>query len=109
MKALLVPSLCGALLISALAHLFFPVATEKYMSRNRSVRAAGAVLLAFTVAALASGLLILGVLLAVFALPRLLVPDRSIRLQRLYPRRVHGALLLLAAATIWLVFRRPGG
>src|SRR5262249_48497383 len=58
-KALLVPSLCGALLISALAHLFFPVATEKYMSRNRSVRAAGAVLLAFTVAALASGLLIL--------------------------------------------------
>jgi hypothetical protein len=46
------------------------------------------------------------VLFAAFGLPRLVAPDRSIRLQqRLYPRRVHGVVLLMGSAGLWIASR----
>src|SRR2546422_8175026 len=79
------------MLLSGLGHLFFPDETEKRMSRSRNVRIAGAILLALILPAIVWGFYVVAVLLAIFGLPRLFAPDRSIRLQqRLYSRRVHG-------------------
>jgi len=51
---------------------------------------------------------LLGLLLGAFGLPRLVAPGRSIRLQqRLYPRRVHGLLLLAAAVGLWIFSSQP--
>ncbi|HEX4628535.1 MAG TPA: hypothetical protein VH137_07075, partial [Gemmatimonadales bacterium] len=96
MRAAFIPLVCLGLVLSGLVHLVFPDATEQRMSRSRNVRAVGAILVALILPALMWGFPALAVLFALFGLPRLLVPDRSIRLQqRLYPRRVHGVLLLL--------------
>jgi hypothetical protein len=85
---------------------FFPDETEKRMSCSRNVRIVGAILLALILPAVVWGFYILAGLFAIFGLPRLFSPDRSIRLQqRLYPRRVHGVLLLLGAAGLWIVSR----
>ena len=89
--------LCGAV------HLLFPDETERRMSRSRNVRTAGAILLALVLPAIAWGFDVLAILLAIFGLPRLLSPDRSIRLQRLYHRRVHGVLLIMGGAGLWIV------
>jgi hypothetical protein len=75
------------------------------MSRSRNVRIVGAILLALILPAIVWGFHILAVLFAIFGLPRLFVPDRSIRLQKLYPRRVHGVLLLMGAAGLCIAFR----
>jgi hypothetical protein len=94
------------MLLSGLVHLVFPQETEKRMSCPRNVRGVGAILLALIVPAAAWGFYTLAVLLAAFGLPRLIAPDRSIRLQqRLYPRRVHGALLVIGAAGLWIASR----
>ena len=94
------------MLLSGLVHLFFPAETEKRMSRSSSVRIVGAILLALIVPAAVWGFYILAALFAVFGLPRLYAPDRSIRLQqRLYPRRVHGVLLIMGAAGLWIASR----
>ena len=84
----------------------FPDETEKHMSAARNVRIVGEILLALIAPALLVGFHILAVLFALFGVPRLLTPLRSIRLQqRLYPRRVHGALLIMSAAGLWIVAR----
>jgi hypothetical protein len=76
------------------------------MSRAGNVRIVGALLLALLLPAIAWGFYVLAVLLALFGLPRFLAPDRSIRLQRrLYPRRVHGVLLITGAAGLWIASR----
>ena len=99
--------LSAGLLISALSHLLAPTWTEQLMSQPRHVRCVGAVLLAITVPSVALGLYLLALLLAAFGLPRVVSPERSIRLQqRLYPRSVHGVLLLAAAVSLWLVSLR---
>jgi hypothetical protein len=77
------------------------------MSDPKHVRAAGAVLLTMIIPSIALGLYALASLLGVLGLLRLLAPERSIRLQRIYPRRVHGLLLLVAAAGSWLISSRP--
>ena len=106
MKSFFIPLVCLGLLFSGLVHLFFPAETEKRMSRSRNVRIVGAVLLALILPAIVSGLYILAVLFALFGLPRLFAPDRSIRLQqRLYPRKVHGVLLMMGAAGLWIASR----
>ena len=93
-----------AVLISSLSHLLVPAWTERLMSQPRHVRGAGGVLLAMIVPSIALGLYLLALLLAAFGIPRLVSPEASIRLQqRLYPRRVHGLLLLAAAAGLWVV------
>jgi len=90
------------LLVSGLSHLLAPVRTEQLMSQPRHVRAAGAVMLAMVVPSIVFRFYLLGSLLAAFGLPRVVVPERSIRLQQwLYPRRVHGVLLVAGAAGLW--------
>jgi len=100
--------LSGGLLIFALSHLLAPAWTERVMSQAKHVRVAGAVLLIMIVPSVAFGFYLLGLLLAAFGLPRLVAPERSIRLQqRLYPRRVHGLFLLGAAAALWIFSSKP--
>jgi hypothetical protein len=104
-KSFFIPLVCLGLLLSGLVHLFFPDETEKLMSCSRNVRIVGAVLLALILPAIVWTFYILAVLFAIFGLTRLLAPDRSVRLQRLYPRRVHGVLLMMAAAGLWIASR----
>jgi hypothetical protein len=105
-RSVFIPLVCAGLLLSGLVHLLFPDETEKHMSSARNVRIVGAILLILIGPALVVGFYILAVLLALFGVPRLLTPQRSIRLQqRLYSRRVHGALLIMSAAGLWTVSR----
>ena len=100
--------LSTGLLICALSHLIAPARTERLMSQPKHVRAAGAVLLTMIVPSVAFEFYLLGLLLGAFGLPRLVAPGRSIRLQqRLYPRRVHGLLLLAAAVGLWIFSSQP--
>jgi hypothetical protein len=100
--------LSAGLLISGLAHLVAPGETERLMSEAANVRAAGAMLLIMIVPSVVFRFYLLGFLLGAFGLPRLLAPERSIQLQqRLYPRRVHGVLLVAGAVGLWL-FSRSG-
>jgi hypothetical protein len=100
--------LSTGLVLCALSHLLAPAQTDRLMSQPKHVRAAGAVLLAMVAPSVALELYTLGFLLGAFGLPRLVAPERSIRLQqRLYPRRVHGLLLLAAAVGIWIFSSRP--
>jgi len=105
-KPFFIPLICLGLLLSGLAHLFFPADTGRWMSSSRNVRGVGGILLALILPAIVWGFYIIAVLLALFGFPRLVAPERSIRLQqRLYPRRVHGVLLTIAAAGLWIASR----
>src|SRR5262249_44055260 len=96
--------LCGGLLLCSLSHLLAPAWTARLMSRPRHVRAAGAVLLGMIIPSVALRLYLLGALLGAFGIPRVFAPEQSIQLQqRLYPRRVHGLILLAAAAGLWVI------
>ena len=75
------------------------------MSCPRNVRIVGAILLGLALLAAIWDFYVLAVLLAAFGLPRLVTPGRSIRLQQLYSRRVHGVLLLMGAVGLWIVSR----
>jgi hypothetical protein len=108
MRVYFLQFLAVGLLISGLSHLLAPTQTERLMSQPTNVRAAGAILLIMIAPSVAFEFYLLGLLLGAFGLPRLLAPELSIRLQqRLYPRRVHGMLLLAGAAGLWL-FSRSG-
>jgi hypothetical protein len=108
MRAYFLRFLSAGLLICALFHLLAPGRTERLMSQPRHVRVAGAVLLTMIVPSVAFDFYVLGLLLGAFGLPRLVVPEQSIRLQhRLYPRRVHGLLLLAAAVGLWMFSLQP--
>ena len=93
------------MLLSGFLHLFRPDDAEKHMSCPRNVRIVGAILLGLVLPAAMWGFYVLAVLLALFGLPRLVTPARSIRLQQLYSRRVHGVLLLMGAVGLWIVSR----
>ena len=94
------------MLLSGLLHLFLPDEAEKHMSCPRNVRIVGAILLALVLPATVWGFYVLAVLFVIFGLPRLCVPERSVRLeQRSYPRRVHGVLLVMGAVGLWIVSR----
>src|SRR5213592_3778733 len=98
-----IPLVCAGLLLSGLAHVIFPNLTEKHMSKPGNVRIAGAILIALILPAVVWSFYILAIAFAIFGLPRLLTPAHSIRLQqRLYSRRVHGVVLILAAAGLWI-------
>jgi hypothetical protein len=104
-KSFFIPLVCLGMFLSGLAHLVFPHQTVQRMSRPRNVRIAGAILLALILPAVVWGFYVLALLLALFGVPRLLAPERSIRLQqRLYPRRVHGVFLMMGALGLWIVF-----
>jgi hypothetical protein len=105
-RSVFIPVVCAGLLLSGLIHLLFPDETEKHMSSARNVRLVGIILLVLIAPAVALGYYILALLFALFGAPRVLTPYRSIRLQQsLYPRRVHGVLLIVSAAGLWTVFR----
>ncbi|SRR5712691_4292852 len=104
--SLFIPLVCAGLLLSGLAHLLFPDETGKRMSKPRNVRIAGAILIALILPATRRGFYILAIGFAIFGLPRLVTPARSIRLQqRLYSRRVHGVMLITGAAGLWIASR----
>jgi len=103
-RSMFIPLVCAGLMLSGLMHLLFPDETEKHMSSARNVRIVGTILLVLIAPAVVLGYHILAVLFALTGIPRVLTPHRSIRLQqRLYPRRVHGALLIMSAAGLWIV------
>ena len=94
------------MLLSGFLHLFLPGETEKHMSCPRNVRIVGGILLALVLPAAVWGFYVLAVLFMIFGLPRLFAPERTIRLQqRSYPRRVHGALLVMGAVGLWMFSR----
>ena len=110
MKSFFIPLVCLGLLLSGLLHLFLPRETEKHMSCPRNVRIVGAILLALVLPATVWGFYVLAVLFVTFGLPRLFAPERSILLQqRFYPRRVHGALLVVGAVGLWIISRLVHG
>ena len=109
-KSFFIPLVCLEMLLSGLLHLFLPGETEKHMSCPRNARIVGAILLALVLPATVWGFYVLAVLFVAFGLPRLFAPERSILLQqRFYPRRVHGALLVMAAVGLWIVSRLVHG
>jgi hypothetical protein len=105
MQAVFVPLVCLGLLLCGLAHLLFPDATDREMSRSGNVRLAGATLLALVIPAIVLRFYVLAILFAIFGLPRLCAPHRSIALQRIYSRRTHGVLLMMGAAGLWVAFK----
>jgi hypothetical protein len=106
METVFIALVCLGLLLCGLVHLILPETTERLMSRSVYVRIAGAILLIMTMTAIRLGYYLLAALFLIFGLPRLLTPDRSIRLQqRLYSRRVHGLVLTASAIGLWIVFR----
>jgi hypothetical protein len=107
MRAYFIQAFAAVLLACSLSHLLMPSWTDRVMAQQKYVRAAGVMLLVLIAPSLALGLYLLAFMLAAFGLPRVIGPERSIRLQqRLYPRRVHGVLLLAAAAALWLASLR---
>ena len=105
-KSFFIPLVCLGMLLSGLLHLFLPRETEKHMSCPRNVRIVGGILLALVLPATVWGFYVLAVLFMIFGLPRLFAPERTIRLQqRSYPRRVHGALLVMGAVGLWMFSR----
>ena len=104
-KTIYIAVVAGLLLASGLCHLAAPNSTDHWLGNTRTVRSVGAVLLAL---AIPCGLWrgwyfsMLFLALAVSGIWRLCFPQNSIRAQRsLYPRRVHGILLIGGALLGW--------
>ena len=107
MRAYFIQAFAAALLACSLSHLLMPSWTDRVLTQRKYVRGAGVLLLVLIAPSLALGLYLFALVLAAFGLPRVIAPERSIRLQqRLYPRRVHGVLLLAGAAALWLASSR---
>ena len=104
-KTIYIAALASFLLVSGLCHLAAPSSTERWMRNTSTVRSVGAVLLALAIPCVLWGgwyfwMLLLA--LAVSGIWRLCFPQSSIRAQRtLYPRRVHGLLLIGGALLVW--------
>jgi hypothetical protein len=94
--------LASFLLVSGLCHIAAPSATDRWLRNTRTV---GAVLLALAIPCLVWRgwyFWMLFLALAVSGIWRLGFPQSSIHAQRtLYPRRVHGLLLLGGGLLVW--------
>jgi hypothetical protein len=105
LRTIYIAVLASFLLASGLCHIAAPNSTDHWMRNARAVRSVGAVLLALAVPCVLWGgwyfrMLLLA--LAVSGIWRLCFPQSSIRAQRtLYPRRVHGLLLIGGALLVW--------
>jgi hypothetical protein len=106
-RTIYVSILASFLLVCGLWHMTMPSLTDHWMKNARIVRAVGVLLVALAVPCLAwSGWYFRTLLsaLTVSGIWRLCFPQNSIRLQRtIYPRRVHGVLLIGGAIVIWTV------
>jgi len=104
-KTIYIAVLASLLLISGLCHLAAPGATDRWLKDTRTIRSVGAVLLALAIPCAFWGGWYFWTLLAALAVSgiwRLFFPQNSIRAQRtLYPRRVHGLLLVGGAVLVW--------
>jgi len=104
-KTMFSDSIAGLLLLSAFAHLFMPRATDSWMSKPAAIRLTGAILLLLALVGLQwHGWFFwtLSASLAASGAWRLCFPHHSIRTQqRLYPRWVHGCLLLAGSVAVW--------
>ena len=93
------------LLASGLCHIAAPALTERWMSNPRVVRSVGALLLALAVPCLVWRGWYFWTLFAGLTASgwwRLCFPQNSIRAQqRIYPRWVHGCLLIGGAILMW--------
>jgi hypothetical protein len=92
--------LIALMLISALAHLFLTRWVDVWLTRPSVIRVIGAILLALAIVSLDWRGWFFDTLAVAFGISgiwRLFFPQHSIHAQeRLYPRRVHGGLLLIA-------------
>jgi hypothetical protein len=104
-RTIYIAVLASFLLVSGLCHLAAPGSTDDWMRDTRTVRAVGAVLLLLAIPCIVwRGWYFWTLLpaLAVSGIWRLCFPQNSIRAQRtLYPRRVHGVLLIGGALLVW--------
>jgi len=86
--------------------------TERLFAQPRLVRPVGALLLAMAVPCLLWRGVYFDIMTVVFGasgVMRLLTPTWNIRLQKgLYPRRVHGWIMLAGGALTWLLYRWLG-
>ena len=108
-RTIYVSILASALLVSGLWHIAMPSLTDYWMKNARIVRAVGILLLVLAIPCLAwRGWYFRTLLLAltVSGIWRLCFPQSSIRLQRtIYPRRIHGLLLIGGAIFVWVLRR----
>jgi hypothetical protein len=104
-RTIYIAVLASLLLVSGLCHVTAPSATDRWLRNTRTVRSVGAVLLALAISCvLWHGwyFWMLFFAMAVSGIWRLGFPQSSIRAQRtLYPRRVHGLLLIAGALLVW--------
>jgi len=104
-RTIYIAGVAGLLLVSGLCHLAAPSSTERWLRNTRTVRSVGVALLALAIPCLLwRGWYFWMLLLAltVSGIWRLCFPQHSIRVQRtLYPRRVHGLLLIAGALLVW--------
>jgi hypothetical protein len=104
-KTIYIVVLAGFLLASGLCHLAAPGATDRWLRNPRTVRSVGAVLLALAIPCVLWGgwyFWTLFVALAASGVWRLGFPQSSIHAQQtLYPRWVHGFLLIGGALLVW--------
>jgi uncharacterized protein YjeT (DUF2065 family) len=98
-------AIAAVLLLSGLLHIFRPQQTGRWLSNPKRIRIVGAVLLLAALPCLFwRGWFFWTVfaLLIVSGVWRLFFPQHSIRSQqRVYPRWVHGCVMLAGAFAIW--------
>ena len=104
-KTIYIAVLASFLLVSGLCHIAAPGWTDQWLRNTRTVRSVGALLLALAIPCILwDGWYFRVLLLALSAsgVWRLGFPQSSIRAQRtLYPRRVHGLILIGGALLVW--------
>lgn len=106
-RTIYVSVLASLLLVSGLWHVAVPSLTDRWMKNAHTIRAVGALLLALAIPCLVwrswyFWALLVG--LVASGIWRLCFPQNSIRLQRtIYPRRVHGLLLIGGAILVWVL------
>jgi hypothetical protein len=104
-RTIYIAVLASFLLVSGLCHVAAPSSADDWMRDTRTVRSVGAVLLLLAIPCIIwRGWYFWTLLLALTAsgLWRLCSPQNSIRVQgTLYPRRVHGFLLIGGALLVW--------
>ena len=104
-RTIYIAVLASFLLVSGLCHVAAPSSADDWMRDTRTVRSVGAALLLLAIPCIVwRGWYFWTLLLAlaVSGIWRLCFPQNSIRAQRtLYPRRVHGLLLIGGAFLVW--------
>lgn len=106
-QSIVVDGIALLLLLSAVAHICLPQSTDSWLSRPSIIRLIGGILLLLALVCLLWHgwyFRTLSAALAVSGAWRLCFPLHSIHTQRrLYPRWVHGCLMLAGAVAVWVL------